>query len=129
MSVIATEMPQSVANIALRGISRRHMVNANCIIFRDAKKFRSNICLKNASRYQNSRFINMGVVLNERARVSAVPLRATKKSKSYEDKPDKRGSQFIDSITVTVKAGNGGDGLINLASKFQNEFAGPDGGK
>ena len=129
MSVIATEMPHSVANIALRGMSRRHLVNTSSIIFRDANKFGSNICLKNAPRYQNSRFINMGVVLNERARVSAVPLRATKKSKSYEDKPDKRGSQFIDSITVTVKAGNGGDGLINLASKFQNEFAGPDGGK
>ena len=129
MSLMATETPQSVANIALRGMSRRHLVNANSIILRDAKKFRSAICLKTASGYQNSRFVNMGVVLNERARVSAVPLRATKKAKSYEDKPDKRGSQFIDSITVTVKAGNGGDGLINLASKFQNEFAGPDGGK
>ena len=65
MSVIATEMPHSVANIALRGMSRRHLLNASSIIFRDAKKFGSNNCLKNTSRYQNSRFINMGVVLNE----------------------------------------------------------------
>ena len=65
-------------------------------------------------------------VRDERARVQPIPLRSKKKRKSSEDR---HRSKFVDCLTVKVKAGNGGDGMVSLASLYRNEFAGPDGGK
>ena len=72
-----------------------------------------------------SRSLNTSCTLNERLRKQAVPLRSMKAAKNSDEK---RGKKFRDSITVKIKAGNGGDGEISLLSLAKKEYSGPDGG-
>ena len=70
-------------------------------------------------------------VCQERLRQHAVPLRATKKPKAWNEpmgQSQRRKPSFVDWRRVRVKAGNGGDGLISTLSIFAEAEAGPDGG-
>ena len=77
------------------------------------------------TKQNNDRHLHTCCILNERARKQAVPLRPKKQSKNSEEK---QGKKFVDSIAVKIKAGNGGDGRINLLHLPKREFSGPDGG-
>ena len=76
--------------------------------------------------HRNCRLMYTSDIFNARTTAIPIPLRAKKRSKNSEDK---HSNTFVDSITVTIKGGNGGDGEISLLSLWKAEFAGPDGGK
>ena len=117
MSLLLLEIPQPVACIAFRGISRNYIIKKVPLLSAWYGK---------KSNYGMSRLIFTSEICKQRARIQAVPLRSKKKSKGSEDRP---GSKFVDCITVKVKAGNGGDGIVSLLSLYRVEKAGPDGGK
>ena len=124
MSIILFELPQTVACIAYRGICINHSKKLTSVI--QAYFHASNSYFIVKPRHVISRLIFTSQVRDERARVQSIPLRSKRKCKSSEDRHK---SKFVDCLTVKVKAGNGGDGMVSLASLYRNEFAGPDGGK
>ena len=103
-------MPRVVALAALRGMLKDKSLKCSVPI---------------SNNHNTVQYLYTSCILNERARKQAVPLRSKKTTKHSEDK---QGKQFTDCITVQIKAGNGGDGAINLLHKKKKEFAGPDGG-
>ena len=110
MMSLYSSMPKIVALAALRGVLKDMTLKCSIPI---------------SNNHYTAKSLYTSCILNERARKQAVPLRSKKTTKHSEDK---QGKQFTDCITVQIKAGNGGDGAINLLHKFKKEFAGPDGG-
>ena len=126
MSLLLLEIPQPVACIAFRGVSRNYIIKKFPLKLQNFNRHPLSAWYGKKSNYVMSRFIFTSEIYKQRARVQAVPLRSKKKSKGSEDRP---GSKFVDCITVKVKAGNGGDGMVSLLSLYRVEKAGPDGGK
>ena len=55
-----------------------------------------------------------------------VPLRPTKESARWDSSTSSknRKKHFVDWVKVRVKAGDGGDGRVNMMHRFKIEFAG-----
>lgn len=119
-------MPQTVAFIVFRGflanstLKKRLFLQQNLNLHQVCSSF-----MKTPER-NNCRPLYTTTILNEQTSTLPMPLRTRKKAKHSEDK---RSKHFVDSITVIVKGGDGGDGMISTLSIFRNEFAGPDGGE
>jgi hypothetical protein len=126
MSIQCIAIPQPVALIAFRGILRNSVFTKRSFMMQNLKMrhFWSGF-IKTTTR-RNDRLIYTSGIFNGRTTSLPVPLRAKKRAKNSEDK---HANTFVDSITVKIKGGNGGDGEISLLSLYRAEFSGPDGGK
>ena len=119
-------IPQPVALIVLRGILQNSIWTKRSFMMQNLKIRHFCGGFIKTSTQRNCRLMHNSDILNGRTTVLPVPLRAKKRTKNSEDK---HSNNFVDSISIKIKGGNGGDGEISLLSLWKAEFAGPDGGK
>ena len=125
MSLLLLEIPQSVAWIAFRGLNSNNIIKNMPFKLQNFNRHLLRVWYVEKLNYGMRRSLFTSEIYKDRARVQTVPLRSKKKSKGSEDR---HGSKFVDCVRVKIKAGNGGDGMVSLASLYRVEKAGPDGG-